>query len=393
MTELVRDDFFVDPDIARAESLPSTAFTRNAFLEEELRTVFQGSWLLLPEADHVENGDPKFTGVPDRPGARVPLSVLGKPLFLQRDLDKRLLCFPNVCTHAWHPLVDKATSGGSIICPQHGRKFGLNGKFLSHQGFEHLKDFPRESDHLKALSVQRESPFVFVCLGQPFATLEDFLGKMKESIPGIDFRNLERKHAGNDTRLVDGNWKQHAWNYMDNYHIRFVHKGPQGLSGAIDLSSYHTELYDYSSLQWAYARNPDHGFDPKLLASRFQDPRNPTKRVFALWWFIFPNLTLNFYPWGLSVNQYMPVPGNPHKTLFHWYKYALDAEKFQKRDKFWLGDQVDMEDIEAISLVNKGVESELAPRGRFAPKEETGPHWFHRLIYKAMFETNRIPRP
>jgi len=115
------------------------------------------------------------------------------------------------------------------------------------------------------------------------------------------------------------------------------------------------------------------------------DPNHANKRVFALWWFIFPNLTLNFYPWGLSVNQYMPVQGSPDRTQFHWLQYSLDEAKFKQRNDVWLNEQVDAEDIEAISLVSKGARSGFAPRGRFAPREERGPHWLHRLIYTTVF--------
>src|SRR2546430_6627603 len=118
---------------------------------------------------------------------------------------------------------------------------------------------------------------------------------------------------------------------MDSYHIRFVHKGPGGLVDAIDLETYTTELYQHSALQWAYARRPEDDFAPQQVATRFKDPNNDDKRVFALWWFIFPNLTLNFYPWGLSVNQYMPVPGRPDRTQFycsniHWTNRSSSKE-------------------------------------------------------------------
>jgi phenylpropionate dioxygenase-like ring-hydroxylating dioxygenase large terminal subunit len=205
-------------------------------------------------------------------------------------------------------------------------------------------------------------------------------------MPGIALENLTGHRVDVEAREVDGNWKQHAWNYMDNFHIRFVHKGPGGLADAIDMSSYRTELHKFSALQWVYAIHPRNGFDPRLLAARFRDPRNTSKRVFALWWFIFPNIALNFYPWGLSVNIYMPIRGRPEKTLFLWYQYALDEEKFRQRNNTWLSEQVDAEDIEAISLVSKGARSEFAPRGRFAPKEEEGPHWFHRLVYETIFD-------
>ncbi len=383
---LAMEKFFVDPEIGRAESLPASAFVDPEFLELELRTVFVKTWLFVPQQDISEQREAALSDFLKKPGSRVPFFMLGKPLFLQRDQRGGLNCFPNVCTHAWHPLVESASVGGSIICPQHGRQFDTDGKFASHAGFEQLEGFPRESDHLKSLHVEEWRPFIFISSGHPLAPFHEFVEKVQQSIPGIDLRALARHRVEDEVREVKGNWKQHAWNYMDNYHIRFVHKGPGGLADAIHLSSYKTELHRYSSLQWAYARNSDQGFDPRLLASRFHDPKDPERRVFALWWFIFPNLTLNFYPWGLSVNAYMPVPGEPDKTQFLWYQYVLDEEKFRERNNVWLSERVDAEDIEAIGLVSKGAKSGFAPRGRFAPREEAGPHWFHRLVYETTFE-------
>jgi choline monooxygenase len=367
-------DFFVDQDIGRAESLPASAFANPEFLELELGTIFARTWLLSVPKDSV-----------GQPGSRAPFNLLGKPLFLQRSNQGKLSCFPNVCTHAWHPLVESSSPGGAIICPQHGRQFDNQGRFVAQAGFEKMDGFPRESDSLRNVHVDEWGRLVFVSLGEPLAPLREFVEKVQLSVPGIRIEKLRRHVIDAEVREVEGNWKQHAWNYMDNFHIRFVHKGPSGLADAIDLSSYRTELHKFSALQWAYARNDENGFDPRLLADRFRDPKNPSSRVFALWWFLFPNTTLNFYPWGLSVNSYMPIPGKPDKTLFLWLQYSLDEEKFQRRNTTWLSDQVDTEDIDAISLVSSGAKSGLAPRGRFAPREEAGPHWFHRLVYETVF--------
>ncbi|TMI31935.1 Rieske 2Fe-2S domain-containing protein [Candidatus Bathyarchaeota archaeon] len=385
-------DFLVEPDIRRAESLPASAFTDGEFLELELRTIFAKTWLLVPEQD-ISGKDPtSFTGFLKSSGSRSPFTLLGKPFFLQRGQRAQLYCFPNVCTHAWHPLVNSPTTGGAIVCPQHGRQFDVEGRFLSQTGFGSLENFPRESDHLRTLQVAEWGPFIFTALDHPLAPFHEFVQSVQQSIPGINLSNLRRHRLDAEVRIVEGNWKQHVWNYMDNYHIRFVHKGPGGLADAIDQSTYKTELYKYSSLQWVYAHNPEYGFDPRLLAPRFQDPKNLDRRVFALWWFVFPNLTLNFYPWGLSVNIYSPIPGQPDNTQFHWYQYAINEEMFHQRNKTWLSEQVDDEDIEAISLVSKGARSGYAPRGRFAPEEEAGPHWFHRLAYETIFEDQTTPR-
>jgi len=389
LTDLRAKEFFVDPDIGKAESLNASAFVDPEFQELELDRVFSRSWTIVPPRSASNHGG----ATPDplsKPGSRTPFSLLGKPLFLQRNSSGELNCFPNVCTHAWHPLVETSSIGDSIVCPQHGRRFDNDGKFVSHKGFENLKDFPRECDSLRKLKVENWGPFNFVCLGDPMGPFREFVDNVQKSIPGIDLAKLRYHTVPEEIREVDGNWKQHAWNYMDNYHIRFVHKGPGRLAVAIDLNSYRTELYRFSALQWAYSRKPEYGFKPEQVAARFRDPEHPEKRVFALWWFIYPNLTLNFYPWGLSVNQYMPVPGKPGKTQFHWYQYGLDDAKFKDRNKTWLNQQVDAEDIEAISLVNTGARSGYAPRGRFAPNEERGPHWLHRLVYTTMFEDPTI---
>ena len=383
-------EFFVDPNIDRAESLPASAFVDPEFLELELETIFAHTWLLAPRENDSQDGLATSTDPIGKTGSRFPFNLLGKPFFLQRGQHGRLNCFPNVCTHAWHPLVGSSSVGGAIICPQHGRQFDNEGRFVAQAGFEKVDGFPRESDHLRNVHVDEWGQWVFVSTSDPLAPFREFIETVQQSVPGIKLASLRRHRFDGEVREVDGNWKQHAWNYMDNFHIKFVHKGPGGLADAIDLSSYRTELYKFSALQWAYARDEKNGFDPQLLADRFLDPKNPTRKVFALWWFIFPNITLNFYPWGLSVNVYMPISGKPDKTLFLWFQYALDEEKFQRRNSTWLSDQVDAEDIEAIGLVNTGAKSGFAPRGRFAPSEETGPHWFHRLAYETIFE-HRTP--
>jgi len=377
-------EFFVDPEITRAESLPSSAFVDLEFLDLELGTIFAHTWLLAPQESNSQNSLAALTDSLGKTGSRVPFNLLGKPLFLQRGQHGKLSCFPNVCTHAWHPLVESSSIGGTIICPQHGRQFDNEGRFVAHAGFEKMEGFPKKSDNLRNVQVDEWGPWIFVSTGEPLAYFHEFVEKVQQSIPGIRLEALRRQRVDGEVREVDGNWKQHAWNYMDNFHIRFVHKGPGGLADAIDLSSYRTELYKFSALQWAYARDEENGFEHRLLADRFRDGKDNLKRVFALWWFIFPNTTLNFYPWGVSVNVYMPIPGKPDRTRFLWYQYALDEDKFRHRNSTWLNEQVDAEDIEAISLVSAGAKSGFAPRGRFAPNEETGPHWFHRLVYETV---------
>lgn len=376
-------DLAVHPDIAKAETLPARAFTDLSVLEAELATVFATEWLLVPEPTGAEaraDGRPWAERLRPR-GSRSPVYLLDKPLFLQRGWrDSALRLMPNVCTHAWYPLAAGASRGERLVCAQHGRQFDAAGKVLSQPGFRPGQF--RACDRLAVFPTEEFGPLLFACLGKPRRPFAKLFAPVLSSLGKLPLGRLERRAQSGELREVDGNWKQHAWNYMDKFHVQFIHKAPGGLADAIDLAGYKTELHDGAALQWAYAKDPNAGFDPGLLPARLSDPQG--RRVFALWWFIFPGLTLNFYPWGLSVNLYEPVPGKPERTLFRWFAFSWDDAKFARRDELWLSGQVDAEDVEAMAQVRKGARSGFAPRGRFSPAEETGPHWFHRAVSRAL---------
>src|SRR6266705_2100475 len=78
-----------------------------------METIFNKTWMLVPH--HGSLGcSTAFSKFPNKPGSRVPFSLLGKPLFLQRNSKKEISCFPNVCTHAWHPLVESANTDANL---------------------------------------------------------------------------------------------------------------------------------------------------------------------------------------------------------------------------------------------------------------------------------------
>ena len=88
-------DHHVDDDIRRAEGLPAAAFYDRAFLDRELATIFANHWLLVPERG--DDPRPLDEQLASR-GSRVPITVLDRPLFLQRGWDDdQLRCFANTC--------------------------------------------------------------------------------------------------------------------------------------------------------------------------------------------------------------------------------------------------------------------------------------------------------
>ena len=373
----LKKDFFVDKDIKRAEGLPARAFTDTDFLELELEKVFARSWLLTPPGVHAD--------LARIPGTQVPFTLLENPLFLQCDETRKFHVYPNVCTHASYPLVMKQGVVDRIVCGQHGRRFTLSGEARDAK-FADSGVFPRKCDQLRDLPLCEWEQFIFLALDEPRHPFEAVFAPMIESVKGLCVGGMRRALATHEVRDVLGNWKQHAWNYSDSMHIPLIHKSPNGLVDALSFASYRTEIYDHSVLQWAYASDPALGFAPEQLPLRFRDPDGTGKRVLALWWFVFPNMAFSYYPWGLSVNVYMPIPGCPEKTRFHWYHYVMDETLYASRESLWHMEKVDIEDTVAIEAVSLGLRSRYATRGNFAPGREAGPHWFHRKLYQSVFE-------
>ena len=349
---IAREQCFVDDDIRRAEGLPAATFVERDFLAQELATIFTRSWLVVPERG--DDPRPLDEQVAAR-GSRVPITVVERPLYLQRAWDDDALrAFPNTCTHAWYPLVLGPSRGPTLVCAQHGRRFDCAGKAVSQQGFDAM----RPCDSLVSLPVAAWRRLTWVSF-DPAATAF--------AQPEVD-ASLAQMPAMPERMSAE---------------IRDVHRAPGGLVDAIDLGSYTTELHDHAVLQWVYARDAADGFDPAWLPARFADAKG--RRVFALWWFVFPNIALSFYPWGLSVNVYQPVVDRPDTTRFVWYQFAIDRAAHAERDRRWLSAQVDAEDVDALAQVARGLRSGFAPRPRFAPAHEQAGHWFHRAVARGVF--------
>ncbi len=147
------------------------------------------------------------------------------------------------------------------------------------------------------------------------------------------------------------------------------------LNAVIDYGNYSTELFRYSSLQLAIAKDDEDCFDIP--------PSSPdyAKKIAAYYFWVFPNIMFNFYPWGLSVNIVKPLSIDHTKVSFLNYVW--------KEDKLNTGagsqlDKVELEDETIVQNVQKGIRSRFYDHGRYSVTREQGTHHFHRLISEFM---------
>jgi choline monooxygenase len=289
---------------------------------------------------------------------------LDEPVLLVKT-DESLTCLSNVCTHRGKILVENACDAKLIRCGYHGRRFSLDGKFLSMPEFEGVEDFPAESDDLRQVPFAVRQGFMFGSL-DPIAAFEEFVNDVAERFADDNYDAGMLRLTSTREYEINAHWALYCENYLEGFHIPFVH---QSLNEIVDYGSYATETFRYSSLQTAHAgeRNPIATAPGSDLAARYL--------------YLFPNTMFNFYPWGISVNVVRPV--SPSKTVVEFLTYVGDESLTETGAGADLH-RVELEDEAVVESVQCGIRSRFYSHGRYSPTREQGTHHFHRLIAEFM---------
>jgi choline monooxygenase len=357
-------DLVVAADIRDARTLPARVYSDASVFELQKERVFARSWQLVGDSDQVKV-----------PGQVRPVTfldgLLPEPLLLTRDANDRLHCLSNVCTHRGNLVCESEGVLHHLRCRYHGRRFGLDGRFVSMPEFEATRDFPSPADSLPEVALGAWGKLLFASL-DPHLPFEDYLSPVRQRCDWLPLDRASLDASRSRRYHVRANWALYCDNYLEGFHIPFVHAA---LADALDYSAYRTELFAWSNLQVGIARDDEDAF---TLPAGSPDQG---QRVAAYYFWLFPNLMLNVYPWGISVNVVSPLAADETRVTF--LSYVWDASRLERGAGAGL-DRVEREDEAVVESVQKGVRSRLYDRGRYSPSREQGVHHFHRLLAGAL---------
>lgn len=356
--------FFVDPDICKASTLDASFYTSHEHFNASKEKIFARTWQLITDTDELKLSGQLL------PHMILP-GFLEEPILLVRDKADEIHCLSNVCTHRGNLLIENTCTDSQIRCRYHGRRFDLNGAFKHMPEFEKVECFPSEKDDLTKVPFGFWEKFVFASI-QPSIELKWALAEMMERVSFLPLGEFKHDKVKSRDYLVKAHWALYCENYLEGFHIPFIH---QGLNSVIDYGSYYTELFRYSNLQVAISKGGEDVFDLPVTSPDYG------KQISAYYFWVFPNLMFNFYPWGLSINIVKPL--GPLLTKVSFLTYVYDENKLERGAGSML-DKVEREDEAIVETVQKGISSRFYQGGRYSPKRETGTHHFHRLIAEFM---------
>ena len=350
---------FVNKRIELANTLPSEFYTDGKFYSLVKEKIFLKSWQWIDS-----------NGINKKNQIIIPINILedliNEPIILLKNNDE-IKCYSNVCTHRGNILVENQCTLKKIVCNYHGRRFNLNGKFEFMPEFESVKNFPSINDNLKNLPLINWHGLFFVGINPNFELLP-ILKQIEKRISFLPLKKLKIKNDLSQDYFVNSHWAIYCDNFLEGFHVPYVHNG---LNNVLDYNNYETEIYKNFNLQIGFSKNK---------GECFQFPKNHEdygKKIAAFYYWIFPNIMLNIYPWGISLNVVCPINMSKTKVLFR--SYVLDSSKLNNGASEDLN-RVELEDEKIVENVQKGINSSFYSSGRFSAKREKGVHHFHCLI-------------
>ena len=352
--------FFVDPNIAKARTLHTDFYSDPLLFQIMKQKIFSTTWQFVTDSDQVKEA-----------GMCYPFTLLehylDEPLLLTKDKQGKLHCLSNVCTHRGNILINETCKVSNIRCKYHGRTFHLDGTFNSMPEFKEVENFPADDDNLTRVPLYQWNKLLFTSL-QPLENADTFLDDIKTRLDWLPINEFVFRPELSKEYHVDAHWALYCENYLEGFHIPFVHAD---LNTVIDYGKYSTELFHFSNLQLGIAKDNEDCFDIPSTSPDYG------KNIAAYYFWVFPNMMFNFYPWGLSIN--IVKPKSIDKTKVCFFTYMWDESKYN----FGAGsnlDKVEMEDEAVVQNVQKGIRSRFYNHGRYSVTREQGTHHFHRLI-------------
>jgi choline monooxygenase len=223
--------------------------------------------------------------------------------------------------------------------------------------FQDAQDFPRIADNLHHFPLKQWGPWLFTGLddSMDFQSVSDAMDSKVGFLPLPEFKEDQSR---NKDHLNNTHWALYCDNYLEGFHIVFVH---DRLNEALDCGKYEAALYSHCNLQVSHSAGGEHIFDLPIGHEDY------VKQISAYYFWIFPNMIFNFYPWGYWINIVKPIALNQTKVSFLTYVY--DESKLDTGAGAGL-DKVEREDKFVVEGVFKGMSSRVYQTGRFSPKIE-----------------------
>lgn len=395
MSRSVLNDQFFDSfsssilKIDEAESLPPACYVDPEFFAFEKETLFFKEWLCVGRASWVKE-----------PGDYFCATHVGEPLVITRTREGEIAAMSAVCQHRGMLVAEGYGNTQSLVCPYHHWAYGLDGQLRSAPEMNRACNFDKASHGLPRLKVEIWQGFVFVNFSDDAPPLAPRLAALDEVVAHYDLANLDGPRPDQPSRF-NWNWKVMLENNNDGYHANRLHHGPlhdsipSSLSGFPELPEGTAGYYRTNG-----STHPDASFNPTLKALLPVFPQlTDAERSQALFVNVPPSLSLVMNT-DMVLFLIIQAEDADHHSLMIGALVVPEAMKnplFDRLMKF-NNDSVQeivAQDLHVDELVQQGLKSKFAPRGRYSWQEGAQSQFNSWLVerYRRGWEEHKAANP
>ena len=371
----------VNEPIEKAHGLPNECYTSEKYMMIERERVFQDKWTVIGIGSSVPN-----------PGDALPYKLLGIPLIILRDKERKIRVFHNVCSHRGHKLLDKPCSLKNLLrCPYHSWSYDLEGKLVAtpHIGGLNIHEsekFEKSKSNLKEVRSKIWMDIIFININNNEIEFDEYVRPLEDrwlKFISKDDQNslIYSRDYGYFNLDVKSNWKFAIENYCESYHLPWIHPELNKVSNISDH-------YHIQGLLNRYAGQGSNKYEQPLKGNKsFANFSNWPKEFSKNSEYIalFPNVMIGLHIDHFYVFWLEPISVNEtkeHLAMYYVGEESANGKEFEnmrkENSRFWKG--VMSEDIKAIEGMQEGRSSPSYNGGNFSPIMDNPTHQFHKWV-------------
>ncbi|MBT3901733.1 MAG: aromatic ring-hydroxylating dioxygenase subunit alpha [Pelagibacteraceae bacterium] len=343
--------------------LNSFAYTDNNFWLEEAKTVFSDNWVFVG-CKH------KLINI----GDILPIKVAGQPIILVKNSKEEINAFHNICSHRCIKLVDQPKNVKKIIsCPYHAWAYDLDGNLLAAPHFGGINNhkpnnFTTSNHGLKSIRIKVWYDWIFINLNNNAPNFETYAAPLINQLRNINLKNINPV-ATLEFGEIKSNWKFLIENFIEPYHVQFVHKN----TTSQPLSEHYTIVDGMCYGSGVDLEEEDASSENLAVTSKYLS--------------LFPNFIIGtYFPGQLGV--YLNEPVDVDRTIQTRIIYTtegnnLTESQIEKQKNLWW--KVHKEDHEICERLQQG-RSSLASLdgGLLSPHWEDSVRAFQQIVIKSI---------
>jgi len=371
-------------NVNEAQMLPPSCYTDPLFFEFEKEALFFREWLCVGRESWIPNPGDYFTA-----------SQAGEPIIVVRQNDNAIAAMSAVCQHRAMLVAEGRGKTRAFICPYHHWTYSLDGKLAHAPAMDRACNFDRENHPLPRFRVETWLGFIFINFDLEAAPLAPRLTAVTKVLENYRAETAEESEYPGEPKKEYWNWKVRFENSNDGYHANRLHAGPVHDIVPSALASF-PELPRDTAGYFRYNKtiHPDASFNPTLKAILPVFPHLTDEERHRLLFINIPpslfivarseTLTYNIFfidgPEEMSSQRGWMVP--PGTTSLPLFKERLQMNVDGSKPIFEQDRHVD-------ELVQVGLRSRYAVRGRYSWQEESQQQFNHWLVHRYRREWER----